>query len=78
MKFLGDKNQQSSFSLKFQETETSTFPFLDILQQKDLSNIKYVDTEEISFNDIFQIKVNVKRVGSVLFFFKKESCFLLC
>lgn len=73
MKFLGDKNQQSSFSLRFQETETSTFPFLDILQQKDLSNIKYVDTEEISFNDIFQIKVNVKRVGSVLFFFKKES-----
>ena len=72
MKFVG-KNQQSQFSLRFQDTETNTFPFIDILQQKDLTDIKFIDKEEISFNDIFQLKVNVKKVGSVLFFFKKES-----
>ena len=72
MKFVG-KNQQSQFSLRFQDTETNTFPFIDILQQNDLSGIKYIDKEEISFNDIFQLKVNVKKVGSVLFFFRKET-----
>lgn len=73
MKFVGNKEQQSSFSLRFQETETNTFPFVDILLQRDLSQIRYIDTEEIPFDNIFQLKVNIKRVGSVLFFFKKES-----
>ena len=73
MKFLGPKEQQSQFSLRFQSTETNTFPFFDILSQRDLSQIKYVGAEEISFNDIFQLKVNIKRVGSVHFFFRKES-----
>lgn len=73
MKFVGNKDQQSSFSLRFQETETNTFPFVDILFQRDLSQIKYIDTEEIPFDNIFQLKVNIKRVGSVLFFFNKEN-----
>ena len=73
MKFVGNKDQQSSFSLRFQETETNTFPFVDILLQRDLSQIKYIDAEEIPFDNIFQLKVNIKRVGSVLFFFKKEN-----
>ena len=73
MKFVGNKDQQSSFSLRFQETETNIFPFVDILLQRDLSSIKYIDAEEIPFDNIFQLKVNIKRVGSVLFFFKKEN-----
>ena len=73
MKFIGNKDQQSQFSLRFQEANTDTFPFIDILQQRDLTGVKFVDTEEIAFENIFQIKINVKKVGSVLFFFKKES-----
>ncbi len=73
MKFVGSKDQKSSYQLKFQEVEMDAFPFFDILLQKDLTGIKYVEGEEILFENIFQLKVNVKKVGSVFFFFKKEE-----
>ena len=73
MKFQGTNGLQSQFSIKFQEITINTYPFTDILLQRDLSLIKYADAEEIPFDSIFQLKVNVKRVGSVLFFFKKDN-----
>ena len=73
MKFLNKDNQEYRYIGTFREVSMSNYPFLDILQQKDLSSIKYVDQDEVSLGDAFQLKVNVKRVGAVIFFFRKDS-----
>ena len=73
MKFLNRDNQEYRYIGTFREVSLRDYPFLDILQQKDLSSIKYVDQDEFSLGDAFQLKVNVKRVGAIIFFFKKET-----
>lgn len=73
MKFFDNKNQHSSYLGLFNEVDRTAFPFSDIFQQKDLSQIKLIDSEEISFDNLFQIKVNVKKTGSFFFLFKKET-----
>ena len=73
MKFLNKENQEYKYIGIFREVSLQDYPFLDILQQKDLSSIKYSDQDEISLGDAFQLKVNIKRVGAVIFFFKKDS-----
>ena len=73
MKFLNKENQEYKYIGTFREVSLQDYPFLDILQQKDLSSIKYSDQDEVSLGDAFQLKVNIKRVGAVVFFFKKES-----
>lgn len=73
MKFVSKENQEYSYIGKFREVSLQDYPFLNILQQKDLSSIKCVDQNELSLGDAFQLKVNVKKAGAVIFFFKKDG-----
>ena len=70
MKFYDNRNQEHNYLGVFSEVSISSFPFLDIIQQRDLSKYKL---DDLSFDNIFQLKVNVKKVGSVVFLFKKED-----
>ena len=70
MRFIDSRNQEHQYYGRFVEVEATSFPFLDIIQQKDLSKNKF---EDLSFANLFQLKVNVKTVGSVVFFFKSEN-----
>ena len=70
MKFVDSRNQEHQYYGRFAEVNISSFPFLDIIQQRDLSKYRY---EDLLFSGLFQLKVNVKTVGSVVFFFKSES-----
>ena len=70
MRFCDSRDQEYKYNGVFTEVSISSFPFLDIIQQKDLSKYKL---DDLSFDNIFQLKVNVKKVGSVIFLFKKED-----
>lgn len=70
MKIIDSQGKEYLHNIVFEEVDANDFPFIEIIQQKDLSKCKL---DDLSFERIFQLKVNVKKAGSVIFLFDKEE-----
>ena len=73
MKFINPKGVEFEYLESFSEVKRDSFPFGSIYEKEDLTGSKLVLDEEIPIENVFTLKVNVKRVGKVFFLFKLES-----
>lgn len=73
MKFVDINNKETTYENVFNKVEYADFPISNLILRKDLDTISVAGEEKISLNTTIQIKVNVNKVGSVLFFFKIEG-----
>ena len=73
MKFISEQGLEFEYLEKYNLVKKSESPFKELLSKKEVPNFKLQFEEELSYNDVFQLRVNIKQVGSVLFFFKKEG-----
>ena len=74
MKFVNKDGKELEFSELFNFVESSLSPFKEIIKKSDLSgNVIKIEEEEIKFEDVFTLQINVKKVGSVSCLFKKDN-----
>ena len=74
MKFINKNGNELEFLKRFNQINSSISPIKELFGKNELTDwsIK-LDEEEIGFDNIFTLKVNVKKVGSVLCLFKKDN-----
>ena len=74
MIFLLPEKHKRQFDESFNIVKKSSTPFKEILGKGDLTDYAIMEEDKaISFENIFQLKVNVKHSGSFTFLFKKEG-----
>ena len=73
MKFISNQGLELDYTETFNIVNRSLSPFKEILNKKDTSGFSIELEETISFENIFQLQVNVKQAGSFAFLFKKEG-----
>lgn len=74
MIFLLPEKHKRQFDESFNIVKKSSTPFKEILGKGDLTDYAIMEEDKaISFDNIFQLKVNVKHSGSFTFLFKKEG-----
>ena len=74
MKFVKTDGLEIEYSSEFNVVEKIS-PFIEIITKKPLTDFSIVTNEEksISFENIFQLQVNVNNAGSVSFLFEKGT-----
>ena len=74
MKFINKNGTELEFLEQYNVVSSSLSPIKEILGKNELTDwsIK-LEEEELPFDSIFTLRVNVKKVGSISFLFKKEG-----
>ena len=72
MKFFNQSVSSKEYLGAFNEVEYTDFPFKQIILKKDFNSLKLLKGEEVSLSKTEQIKINVNKTGSILFFFDAE------
>ena len=73
-KFISPNGKENQFSSKVVEIPSNESPVKEILNRGDFSNYSIAKNERVySLEDSFQIRVNVKDVGSFYFIFDKNG-----
>ena len=74
MKFINKNGSELEFLERFDQINSSASPIKELFGKNELTDwsIK-LGEEEIAFENVFTLKVNVKKVGSVLCLFKKDG-----
>ena len=75
VKFISQKEETITFDKNYNEVNEELSPIKEILKKGDYSEFSLVINEEdpIPLNEVFQLQVNVKEVGTFHFMFKKDG-----
>lgn len=73
MKFIDSTGKETEYLGSFNEVDKLLYPFKEIVTKKDLTGLSLVLDTPLSGEEVFQLQVNVKNSGTVIFLFKKEG-----
>ena len=73
MKFVDINGKEFSCDNTFNSVEYVDFPFSNLILRKDLDSLSIDNNEVISLSNAIQIKININKIGSVLFFFRSNG-----
>ena len=74
IKFINRDSQEKTYEPGIKEISRDESPFKEIIDGEDFSELSFsLGEENILLSDLFQLKVNVKKVGSFYFFLKSEG-----
>ena len=73
-KFISPNGQETQYEERISDIKNNVSPIKEIISKKDFSSFSIVrDEQTISLQDVFQLQVNVKEVGTFHFIFNKEG-----
>ena len=73
-KFISQNGKETKFEERIVEIDSSISPIKEILNKNDFTSFSiFLNEQNISLQDSFQLQVNVKDVGSFRFIFSKDG-----